>query len=75
MIISYFRGLLYEPRNQFGLAYRTRKSMQNQAAALNASYTAAQLSPPLVPGYDDQLTRNDVTVTPHADGLATVTVA
>lgn len=56
-------GLMYEPKQTLGLAYRTRVSMFNQAAKLALSYTAAQLSPPIEPTDDDLLIRNDYTVT------------
>ncbi len=55
-------GLLYEPRDALGLAYRTRGSVQNQAATLALDYSAGQLAPPLEPVDDDQHVRNDVTV-------------
>jgi hypothetical protein len=56
-------GLLFESRTQFGLGYRTLASMANQAAAATISYTAATVDPSLSTAYDDQLTRNNVTVT------------
>lgn len=56
-------GLLYETTGQFGLGYRTLASMQNQAAALTISYTSGALGAPLAPVYDDQLIRNQWTVT------------
>lgn len=55
-------GLLYEPRETLGLAYRTRRSLYNQAAVLELDYAAGELAPPLDPTEDDQATRNDVTV-------------
>jgi hypothetical protein len=56
------RGQLIEPRDFFGLRYRTRVSMQNQAPGLALDYSARQLSGTLEPAIDDSLTRNDVTV-------------
>jgi hypothetical protein len=56
-------GLLFESRTQFGLGYRTLTSMANQSAAATISYPAAILDPSLAPVYDDQLTRNNVTIT------------
>lgn len=56
-------GLLYEARDLFGLGLRLNASMANQAAAVVLSYTSAVLDPALVPAYDDQLTRNNITVT------------
>jgi hypothetical protein len=61
-------GLLFESRTQFGLGYRTLASMANQAAAATISYTAGILDPSLAPAYDDQLTRNNVTVTNQSTG-------
>lgn len=55
------RGILYEPRGQFGIAYRTRVNLQNQTAALALDYTAGHISN-MTPTDDDQLTRNDVTI-------------
>lgn len=56
-------GLLHEPRDQFGLRYRTRLSLYNQAAALSLDYAAEHISPPFAPVDDDQQTRNDIVVT------------
>jgi hypothetical protein len=55
-------GLLFESRTQFGLGYRSLTSMANQAAAATISYTAATLDPSLTTAFDDQQTRNNVTV-------------
>ncbi|NUP52090.1 MAG: hypothetical protein HOW97_32925 [Catenulispora sp.] len=57
------KGLIFEPRQAFGLAYRTRVSMFNQAPAVTLNYAGAQLAPPLEPTDDDRLIANDVTVT------------
>jgi hypothetical protein len=54
-------GILYEPRNSFGLTYKTRTSMYNQVASATASVTAHEMGS-LVPVPDDQNIRNDVTV-------------
>ena len=56
-------GLLFESRNQFGLGYRSNASMGNQAAAAVFPYTSALLDTSLAPVFDQQLTRNNVTVT------------
>lgn len=53
-------GYLYEPRTALGLAYRTRESLYNQAAAATIAYTSLD---GLQPVEDDQRTRNDITVT------------
>lgn len=57
------RGQLYETRDQFGVGYRTRVSMQNQNVALIASYSAGTLAQNLQPTADDQFVRNSITVT------------
>src|SRR6266568_1599226 len=36
-------GILYEPRSQLGLAYRTRTSLYNQAAGVTLDYSAKML--------------------------------
>jgi len=62
------KGLIYEPRQAFGLGYRTRASMFNQAPAVALSYSAAQLAEPMEPTDDDRLIANDVTVTRSSGG-------
>jgi hypothetical protein len=56
------RGQLFEPRDSFGLGYRTRADMCNQAAVIPLDYARAQLVEPLAPTDDDQLLVNDVIV-------------
>jgi hypothetical protein len=63
-------SFLYETIDQFGLGLRTRLSLYNQGTTynneppeLNLDYSQSQLSGPLNPLDDDQLTRNDVIVT------------
>jgi hypothetical protein len=56
------RGQLFEPRDQFGLGYRTRVDLSNQAAGAALDYSLGQLVAPLSPTDDDQLIANDVTV-------------
>lgn len=56
-------GILSEMRGANGLAFRTRASLYNQAAALDLNYSGGQVSPPFEPTDDDQQTRNDVIVT------------
>jgi len=53
-------GILYEPRDLLGLAYRTRDSLCAQDAALELDYDAKHLSS-IEPVDDDQQTRNDIT--------------
>lgn len=62
-------GLLFETRSQFGLGYRTMATLQDQASRLTLNYAAQQLFNPLVPVNDDQLVRNDITLTNY-DGYA-----
>ena len=64
-------GLLYETRSQYGLAYRTRKNMQNQSAGLTADYADATLAQPFAPTYDEQLVRNQITLTRGNGGSIT----
>lgn len=63
-------GLLYEPRTQLGLAYRTRKSLYSQTAAVTLDYSANVFGDPPNPVDDDQGTHNDVTVTRTGGGTA-----
>lgn len=55
-------GILYEPRDQYGLEYRPRRSLNNQNAVVTTDYTASAMST-FQPTEDDQLLINDVTVT------------
>lgn len=65
------RGQIYEPRQCLGLGYRTLASMLNQAPAVTLDYSQGEpggagddpSDSGLDPTYDDQLTRNDWTVT------------
>lgn len=63
-------GILYEPRTFLGLTYRTRVDLYNQTAALELDYTDGVFSSIPEPVDDDQLTRNDVTVTRESGGSA-----
>lgn len=56
-------GILFEPRDQIGLGYRSRLSLYNQDPAVVLSHAAHNLAEPLSPVDDDQQTRNDVTIT------------
>lgn len=56
-------GLLYETRDQFGLGYRSNASMANQAVAVTLSYSGSVIDTGLQPTYDDQLTKNNITIT------------
>ena len=55
-------GILAEPRGRFGLLYRPRRSLYNQAPSVQLDYEAGHLAPPLEPVDDDQATRNDIVV-------------
>jgi hypothetical protein len=61
-------GLIYEPRQTFGLGYRTRASMYNQAPAVTLSYSGMQLAPLMEPTDDDRLIVNDAIVTRSSSG-------
>jgi hypothetical protein len=52
-------GYLYEPKTALGLEYRTRESLYDQATQATLTYTDLI---EVVPVEDDQLIRNDVTV-------------
>ena len=56
-------GGLYEPRDQFGLAYRCRTDMENQTAALTLTHGQKEIGSALDPIEDTDLVQNDVTVT------------
>ncbi len=56
-------GIMFEPRDLFGLGYRTRESLYNTSATVALDYDAEQVSIGLEPVDDDQATRNDITVT------------
>lgn len=55
-------GYLYEPREQYGLAYRCRRSMHLQDPTLELDYATSDLSE-FKPVEDDQATKNSITVT------------
>lgn len=65
------RGMIHEPRQVFGLAYRTLASMLNQSPSVTLDYSQAQAGgtgAALEPVYDDQFIKNDETVTRAAPG-------
>lgn len=53
-------GMIYEPRDQLAVGYRTRSSLYNQDATVTASYTARELATGFSPIEDDAGIRNDV---------------
>lgn len=55
-------GVLGDDRDALRLHYRTRALLHNRAAGLTIDYAAGEIQPPFRPVSDDQLTRNDVTV-------------
>lgn len=62
-------GILYEPREVLGLAYRTRTSLYSQDPDLTIDYESRALEN-LEPTEDDDATRNDITVA-RAGGSST----
>lgn len=54
-------GILFEPRDFAGLAYRPRESLYRQAPRAELNYDSAHLSS-IEPTDDDQHVRNDITV-------------
>lgn len=67
------QGVLFEDREAFGLAYRSRRSLSAQPSSLDLSFTGADLSA-FTPIDDDQLTVNDVTTTRKNGSSARVTL-
>lgn len=65
-------GMMFEPRDQLGIAIRTRASLYNQPARLTLDYSQHQLAGSLNPVDDDALTRNDITVTRLGGSSATL---
>jgi hypothetical protein len=55
-------GMLYEPRGDSGLEYRTRRDLYSQSPTLSLDYSQGQVAPPLEPVDDDQRTRNNIVV-------------
>jgi hypothetical protein len=64
-------GILYEPRDALGLAYRTRPSLYNQTG-LALDYAASQVFAPFSPTEDDQLIVNDATARRPSGSFARV---
>ncbi|MFM9643131.1 hypothetical protein [Streptomyces turgidiscabies] len=63
-------GILYEQRGASGLTYRDKSTLFNQRVRIALNYTTAgHVSPPFSPVDDDQLIKNDVTVT-RKDGAS-----
>lgn len=68
------QGILYEPRDFLGLALRSRQGVYNQMPILALDYTSGALASVPEPVDDDQLTRNDVTVSQPDGSSARVTL-
>lgn len=64
-------SLLYEPRDQVGLAMRSRLSLYNQVPKLTLDAAQHQLSAQPIPLDDDTYTRNDITVSRVGGSSAT----
>ena len=62
------RGMWFEPRQCLGFGYRTRVSIGNQAPWLTFDYNQDHLSDELLPTQDDQVVKNDITVSNQGDG-------
>ena len=56
-------GLLYEPRDNFGLGYRTAGSLGTQTAWLSLDFAGNELFSDPEPTDDDRYIRNDITTT------------
>jgi hypothetical protein len=56
------QGAWFEPRQVLGWGYRTRASLGNQVATIAFDYAQDQLSGTLEPTVDDQVVKNDITV-------------
>jgi len=67
-------GILVEHRSASALLYRSRASLYNASPVFTLDYAAGQVSPPLEPVDDDQVTRNDVTATRREGGSDRYTV-
>jgi len=67
-------GLLYEPRDVLGLGIYVRTALMSQASSATVSISSHQLSAVPEPALDDQLLRNDVTVTRTNGSFARATL-
>lgn len=56
------RGVWFETRQLLGWGYRSRASLGNQAATVGFDYNQDHLSGTLQPTVDDQVVKNDITV-------------
>jgi hypothetical protein len=63
-------GILYEPREFLGLAYRTVRGLYNQEDILELDYENCAFRHPLEPTDDDRFTVNDFTATKTGTNIA-----
>jgi hypothetical protein len=68
------QGILKESKRLWGLGYRTRLAMINQAAAVTLNYATGMLSPPLAPVVDSQKITNHIVVRRKGGSKITVTL-
>lgn len=66
------RGLIYGPRDKFGLTFRLHNSLINRDA-VELDYSLNHLSTPFIPRDDLYFARNDVTVSNNTGGSARYT--
>ena len=69
------QGILKEAKTLWGLAYRTRIAVINQAADVTLDYAQKMLSPPLAPVVDVLNVKNDITVERKAGSKVQVTLS
>lgn len=55
-------GNLYEPRDDYGLIYRTGSAQYNRPVVLTLDWSTNEVAPPLRQVLDDTSSRNDITV-------------
>jgi len=67
------QGILFEPRDALGLAYRPRTSLYDQAG-LSLNYAAGHIADPFQPTEDDQILLNDVIAKRDNGSSARVTI-
>lgn len=67
-------GIMKESRRLFGLGYRTRIAITNQAAAVTLDYAQAHISDLIAPVTDDFLLKTQVTVKRHKGSTVTVSL-
>jgi hypothetical protein len=68
------QGLMKEAKELWGMKYRTRIRLINQAAAVTLDYAQGMISPPLAPVVDTRNLKNDITVHRHKGSKVQVTL-